>query len=176
MRMVSRLLAVALSLALLAGGILVAVEVVVAEFGRDPWVLPHDQWYRSASETSWSASSSRWLFSGLIAAGVILLLLQLARRRPAALPLEAQNPQHPAEVRRRSVERSLARVVGRVDGVAMAKARVSPGRARVRAMTNRRLIGDLEARVSRAAEQRLASLHLAAPPPVKVRIHQRAQR
>ena len=48
MRVVNRVIAAVLALALLVGGLLVAVEIVVAGFDRRPWVLPHDRWYASA--------------------------------------------------------------------------------------------------------------------------------
>ncbi len=68
------------------------------------------------------------------------------------------------------------RAVSRVDGVASAKARISSKRTRVTASSNRRLPGDLEARVTRAAEERLSALRLASPPPLSVRLDSRGQR
>ena len=158
-RLVNRAVAAAIALTLLLGGLVVAVEIVVAGIGSDPWVLPHDRWYREGRTSAWSSPEARWLFLGLVAAGLLLLGLQLARRRTDALPLAGSQP-HPAEVSRRSLERSLARTAQRVDGVASARASVSPARARVQAATNRRLVKDLEPRVAELTAARLRALGL----------------
>ena len=168
MRIVSRLIAVAVALALAVGGVLVAVEIVIAEIPRDPLVIPHDRWYQSARTNAWSSATARQISIGLVAAGLALLLLQLARRRPTVLAMEAGPSGHPAALNRRGIERSLVRAVSRVDGVGSAKAKISGKRTRVTASSSRRLPGDLEARVTRAAEQRLAELRLASPPPLSV--------
>lgn len=175
MRVFSRLIALALALALAVAGVLVAVEIVVAELGRDPWVLPHDRWYQDARENAWSSPSVRVLFLVLALAGLVLLLVQLKKRRPQSLPMERGQGGHRVVVSRRSAERSLERAVTRVDGVAAAKARLSESRARVTASSNRRLPGDLEKRVADAAQQRLAAMRLATVPEVAVRLHHRGR-
>ena len=90
--------------------------------------------------------------------------------------MEAGGSTHRADLNRRGIERSLVRAVSRVDGVASAKARISNNRARVTASSNRRLPGDLQARVTRAAEERMAALRLAHPPALSVRLQTRARR
>lgn len=152
-RLVNRAVAAAVALVLLLGGLLVAVEILVAVIGSEPWVIPHDRWYREGVDNAWSSSQARWLFLAAAAAGLALLLLQVARRRPDGLPLGGTP--HRAEIGRRSLERSLARTARRVDGVASATVSVSPGRASVQASTNRRLVKDLEPRVAEATAARL---------------------
>lgn len=174
MRVVNRALAAVLALALLVGGLLVAVEIVVAGFDRAPWVLPHDQWYRSARTRTWDSAPPRWIFIGLVVAGLVLLALQFARRRPAALPLTPAAV--PADVGRRSLERALTREATRVDGVATARTRVDGTRADVVATTHRRQPGDLQPRVAAALDRRLTSLGLARAPAVRVRLHARSER
>jgi uncharacterized protein DUF6286 len=174
MRIVNRVLAAVLALALLVGGLLVAVEIVVAGFDRSPWVLPHDEWYRSARTRSWDAAPPRWIFIGLVVAGLALLLLELARRRPAALPLTPAAV--PADVNRRSLEKALVREANRVDGVAGARARVGAEKADVVAITNRRQEGDLPARVQAALDRRLSALGLARPPAARVKVNARGDR
>ncbi len=88
MRVLSRLIALAVALGLFVGGIVVAVEIVFAEIGREPWVIPYDEWYESARINAWSSPSTRRLALALVVAGLLLLLLQLARRRPTALAME----------------------------------------------------------------------------------------
>jgi hypothetical protein len=172
-RIVSRLIALAVALALAVGGVLVAVEIVVAELGRDPWAIPHDDWYLDARENAWSSQGARILFLVLALAGLALLVLQVARRRPRVLAMEDRKHGRSVAVSRRTLEHSLVRSVTRVDGVATAKARLWENRARVTASTNRRLPGDLLQRVTQTAEQRLSGMRLATTPVVVVRLHHR---
>jgi len=171
-RVLNRIVAAVLALALLVGGLLVAVEIVVAGFDHRPWVLPHDKWYRSARTRSWDSAPTRWLLIGLVAAGLLLLLLQLAKRRPTTLPLVPAAV--PADLGRRSLERALVRAASRVDGVSSAKARVDGDRAEVVASTNRRQTAELHPRLCAALDRRVASLSLARPPAVRVKVHGRS--
>jgi len=173
-RIANRVLAAVLGLGLLVGGLIVAVEIVVAGFDRRPWVLPHDDWYRSARQRSWDSAPPRWIFIGLVAAGLALLLLQLARRRPAALALTPGAV--PADVGRRSLERSLDREAARIDGVAAAKTKIGKDKAEVVATSNRRQAGDLEPAVSQALDRRLAAIGVARPPTVRVKVQGRGDR
>jgi cell division protein FtsL len=171
-RIVNRVLAAVLALALLVGGLLAAVEIVVAGFDRRPWVVPHDQWYRSARARSWNSAPPRWIFIGLVVAGLALLLLQLARRRPTTLELTPAAV--PADLGRRSLERALRREASRVDGVAGAKVKVDGAKAEVVATTNRRQTAELQPRVVEALDRRVGSLGLARPPAVRVKVHSRS--
>lgn len=174
MRIPNRVLAAVLGLALLAGGLVVAVEIVVAGFDRRPWVLPHDDWYRSARLRAWESAPPRWIFIGLVVAGLLLLALQLARRRPGALALTPGAV--PAEVGRRSLERSLAREATRIDGIAGAKARIGKDRAEVVATSARRQTDDLPPALTEAVGRRMAAVGLARPPAVRVKVQGRGDR
>ena len=170
----NRALAAVLALGLLVGGLLLAVEIVVAGFDRRPWVLPHDDWYTSARTRSWDSAPPRWIFIGLVVAGLLLLLLQLARRRPNVLPLAPGEV--PADIGRRSLEKALVREAARVDGVSAAKAKVDGDRAQVTAASNRRQTDDLEPTVTQALDRRMGALGLARPPEVRVKVHGRSAR
>lgn len=172
MRLVNRVLAAVLALALLVGGLLVAVEIVVAGFGHEPWVLPHDRWYRSARARHWDSAPPRWIFIGLVVAGLALLALQVTRRRPRALDLTPAAV--PADLDRRGLERALVREASRVDGVAGARVRVEGDKAEVLASTDRRQAGDLQPRVAQALDRRVGSLGLARPPAVRVKVRSRS--
>jgi len=174
MRVANRVVASVLALALAVGGVLVAVEIVVAGFDRRPWVVPYDQWYRSARQRSWESSPARWTFIALILAGLVLLLLQVTRRRPATLALAAGGA--PADLGRRSLERSLARSASGVDGVAGARVKLDDGRADVSATTNRRQAGDIQSQVAGAVERRIQPLGLARRPTVRVKVRTRSDR
>jgi len=174
MRVANRVIAAVLALALFVGGLLVAVEIVVAGFDRRPWVLPHDRWYTSARLRSWESAPPRWIFIGLIAAGFMLLLLQLARRRPSALALAPGAI--PADVGRRSLEKALVREATRVDGISAARAKVGDDKAEVVASSNRRQTDDLGPRVTQALDRRLSAVGLARPPTVRVKVQGRSDR
>ena len=174
MRIANRVLAAVLALGLLMGGLIVAVEIVVAGFDRRPWVLPHDDWYRSARLRTWDSAPPRWIFIGLIAAGLVLLFIQVARRRPAALALTPGAV--PADVGRRSLERSLAREARTVDGIAAAKAKVRKEKAEVVASSNRRQTDDLAPVLSQALDRRMGAIGLARPPAVRVKVQGRSER
>lgn len=174
MRVANRILAAVLALALAVGGVLVAVEIVVAGFDRRPWVLPHDRWYTSARLRSWESAPTRWIFIGLVAAGLLLLLLQLARRRPATLALAPGAV--PTDLGRRSLEKALVREATRIDGVGAAKAKVDEDKVQVVATSNRRQTADLEPTVAQALDRRMAALGLARPPAVRVKVHGRGDR
>ena len=174
MRIANRVLAAVLGLGLLVGGLIVAVEIVVAGFDRRPWVLSHDDWYRSARLRTWESAPPRWIFIGLVTAGLLILFLQLARRRPTALALTPGAV--PADVGRRSLEKSLAREAARVDGIAAAKAKVREDKAEVVASSNRRQTDDLQPVVSEALDRRMAAIGLARPPAVRVKVQGRSDR
>lgn len=174
MRVVNRVVASVLALALLVGGVLVAVEIVVAGLDRRPWVLPHDHWYRSARQRAWESPPARWAFIALVLAGLLLLFLQAARRRPLTLALVAGDA--PADLNRRSLERSLARSVSGVDGVAGSRVRLDDGRLDVSATTHRRQAGDIESQVTGAVERRMEPLGLARRPAVRVKVRTRSDR
>ncbi|MGI8807487.1 MAG: DUF6286 domain-containing protein [Acidimicrobiales bacterium] len=174
MRVANRVVAAVLALGLFVVGLLVAVEIVVAGFDRRPWVLPHDDWYTSARLRAWDSAPPRWIFIGLVAAGLALLVGQLARRRPTSLALSPGAV--PADLGRRSLERSLVREATRVDGVSAAKAKVGEDRAEVVASSNRRQTDDLGPLVTQALDRRMSTLGLARPPAVRVKVHGRSSR
>ena len=174
MGIANRVVSAVLALAVLVGGILVAVEIVVAGFDRRPWVLPHDDWYNSARLRSWEDAPPRWIFIGLVVAGLVLLFLQFARRPPRALAMAAGAV--PADIGRRSLEKALVREATRVDGVAAAKVKVREDRAEVVASSNRRQTDDIGPTVTQALDRRMAALGLARPPAVRVKVHGRSDR
>ena len=172
MRVLNRLVSALLALALLAGGLLVAAEIASAAFGREePLLLPWDRWYDEATTTPWSDPDLRLGFAGLVLAGVLLLLLEAARRRPTAVPLAPAGDGVDADLDRRGLEAWLGQRLETVDGVATAKARITKSAAVVRAQTpgrdTVRLRDELRVEAARALDQ----LELAKPLPVKVSVH-----
>jgi hypothetical protein len=139
-RLVNRVLAAVIALALTAGGLLVAIEIGLAALGRtEPWLVPYDDWYRAGVKRSWDDPVIRrgLIFVALL--GLVLVLLQLLRTRPPTLPLrEDGSNSMKAVIDRSSLERGLSRAAEDVDGVSKARVRVGRGRAMVVAETKRR--------------------------------------
>jgi len=177
MRILNKLLAAVVSLGLIAGGLLVAIEVIFAELGRSSWVIPYEDWYRAGQSHAWSSPIVRNVGIALCAIGVVLLLLQLVKHAPEVVSLEDQKGQHgQAVVRRRSLERCLERAAHTVDGISRARVRVRRNSVRVRARTNRRNPGDLKAHATVAVSERIGTTNLARAPRIAVALRHREER
>lgn len=160
-RITNRVVSALLALALTIGGLLIAVEVALAALDQSPWLLPHDDWHRSAEETLWSDRSALLLSLAIAAAGLALLLLELARRRAPALPMAASSDGASADLDRRGLERWLSTRLSDVDGVTGAKAKIGTKSVVVTAQTPQRDVADVQQRLERAAQDRLDELDLA---------------
>lgn len=167
MRTTNRILAAVAGLLFLVGGLLAAVEIAIAYVGGHHWLVPYDEWYRHARSNSWESGGPRGIFIALTALGVVLVVLQLVRRRPVTLPMRSDT--HTTyEVRRRSFERSLARRAEHVDGVTSARATVDRRSVRIHARSNRRLPGDVKAQLEHAISAGVQHLELEPQPRVRV--------
>ena len=174
MRVLNRVVAALVAVALAVAGVVVAVEVFVAQvLKREPWIVPYDRWYRSSQENTWSADVVLQIGLALIGIGLVLLLLQFLKRKPTSFPLETRQPGVDAYVGRRSLERSLTRAAEHVDGVSSAKAKVAGNRVRISASSNRRVAPDLESQVNEAVTSSLRRVHLVREPPVSVSVSRR---
>ena len=172
MRATNRFIAILLSLALTAALLLVAIEVALARLDRDEWTSWHER-YHTLRHTTWDATGVRVGFGILAAAGVVLLFLQVWRRRPVVLPLDEQPDLAPATVNRRHLERALTGDVSNIDGVASARVKVKRRRVDISARTNRINPGDLEQRLYSTVDGRITSLGLVEHLPVTVDLEHR---
>lgn len=172
MRYVDRLLAPLLALVLLAAGVITAVEVVgvIIDRSRTAGVLvPWPAWYRHFTSTGWDATGLRvaWIVIGVV--GLLLLLAEVKRRRPAHLPLASDNTTR-MYVTRRSLRGAIARDALDVDGVAKAKVRLRRRRAVVRVHTRLADVPDVRDRVRARLDERLEALHLARRVRVRLKV------
>lgn len=122
MRAVNRVAAGLLGLALLAGGLLVALEVALVAAGRAS-VLPLDEWRHDLSATT---LASRWVLAvsiGLAVLGAAVLAAELRPWPPYRL-LTGDDGGTVWWVSRRSVERRVAAAANAVTGVDNARAAV----------------------------------------------------
>ena len=174
MRLLDRLLAAVLALAIAVLGLLAVAEIVLAHLGRQPWLLPYDTWYRAGVRNPWSSGGMRWLSGALALGGLILLVLQLVPRRPSVLVMAGGRGR--AVLARRNAERTLESDVRRVEGVAAARARIGRRSTDVVARTDGRAPDDVQQRVLATVEGRLRRLALAGSPPVRVRLDRRRGR
>ncbi|CAN5232357.1 hypothetical protein BH24ACT1_BH24ACT1_07210 [soil metagenome] len=175
MRIVDRVLSAVLALVLLAGGLVVAVEIVLAGLGRPAWLVPHDRWAASARTTPWSETDLRLVFAGMIAVGVLLLVVEGARRRPDALLLAGRGPRVVSELDRRGVERWLVERIEGVEGVVGAGVHVGAKSAVVEATSLARDTGTIDQGVRQVAVDALNSLGLDHPLRVRVKVRPRSE-
>ena len=174
LRVVNRVVAGVVALALMLGGIVVALEIALQAAGRDdPWVLPWDTWYREGVETPWSDPAVRAICVGLVVAALLLLTLQLARRRPAALVVQRRRDVVHVDLDRRGLEDWLETRLAKVDGVGAVNVHARRRRIRVRADAVSRETAPIERRLDEAASTDLAGLDLVRQPSVDVHVRQR---
>jgi Family of unknown function (DUF6286) len=173
-RIADRIVAGLVALALLVGGVLVAVEIALQAAGREePWVLPWDTWYREGLETPWSDPTVRTVCIGLLVAAVLLLLLQFARRRPSALPVRPRADGVHVDLDRRGLEHWLEARLAKVEGVGSVDVRARRRNVRVRADAVARETAPVEHRLDEAATREIGELDLVRPPSVDVHVRPR---
>ncbi len=174
-RTTNRIVSALLALALAVAGALVVIEIVLAALDRAHWIIPHEDWARSARETVFSDRSARVLFAVLAAAGIALLLLELVRRRPPALAMETGEEGVTADLDRKGVERWLATRLSDVEGAAGTKAKVDRRSVEVRASTPQRDAAEVQERLEVAAQEQLDELNLATPLTARAKVTSRRQ-
>ena len=160
MTVVNRVLATLLALALLLGGLLAVVEIVLAALGRAPWLVPHPDWTTWLSDQNLGSGVVRAVLIGAVVLGLVLLVLALRRGRPGALPLPSRVESVRTTASRRGLERTLRAAATRPDGVREAQVRARRRTVRVQAATALRDPGDLQSQVTQAVTERLDELGL----------------
>jgi hypothetical protein len=158
--LVNRLLATVLALALFLGGLLAAVDIVLVQLQRPPFLVPVAQWAAWFRVQTLGAGIVRAVCAGLLLLGLGLLACALRRGRPASLPLPGRTDGVTVTAARRELERAISTEAGRVDGVESARARARRRSITVQARTAQRDPGDLPARVTAAVTGRLGELGL----------------
>lgn len=160
MSLVNRILSALLALALLLGGLLAAVEIVVAGLGRPPWLVPHEAWSSWLGQETWDTPVVRVILAGLVLLGLLVLLPALRRGRPASLPLASATQEVHLRASCRGVQRSLAAVARRTSGVSAASVSVGRRTVRVKATSRNRSEGNVALEVTSAVAGRLDQLGL----------------
>ncbi|WP_432994735.1 DUF6286 domain-containing protein [Dactylosporangium sp. CA-233914] len=177
MRLLNRLLTLIVSLALIAGAIVVVVDVVAVLTGQRPTAVDWLGAYRWAGQATWADLEVRIVCLLLALVGLVLLGMELKPRRPARLTTHSDDPATDAAYTRRGVVQTVQTAVTDVDGIDDAAVTVRRRRVRVRARAYAREpapAAALRDSVTQAARSRLDALQLRRPPKLTVRISARA--
>jgi len=161
MTVVNRILAALLALVLLLGGLLAASEIVLAQLGRPPWLVPHPQWSAWLGQRTLTDGPMRAAMAGLAVVGLLLMIAALRRGRPHDLTLPSDIEGVQVTVSRRGIERSLRETGSRVGGVRSVDVSARRRTVKVRAHTAPRSDGQLQQQLSDAVAAKIRELGLA---------------
>ena len=161
MTVVNRILAALLALVLLLGGLLAASEIVLAQLGRGPWLVPHAQWSAWLGRRTLADGLVRAAMVGLVVVGVLLMLAALRRGKPHHLTLPSTIEGVQVTASRRGVERSLREAGSRISGVRAVEVRAGRRTVKVRAHTASRGEGQVQQQLTDTVAARLQQLGLA---------------
>jgi hypothetical protein len=181
MRLVNRVLAALLSLALLAAAVLLIATVVADRTSHHQGIVPWHTAYHWAKTTSWDAGAIRVICGILILVGLVLLILELKPTRVSRLPAE------PAETgadaidtayTRRGLAAAIRSAVTAVDGVRSSSVKVKRRKVKIDATASaqdRAAARTLRDPITDAVRQRLSALKLRRTPSVSVSVVPRSR-
>lgn len=171
LHLVNRLLAVVVSLAVVAAAALTVIEVARWFVGASSLIVPWRDW--TSTLTDLRASDDGLVIASAIAVvlGLLLLLFELKPRRPDALPTEPLLPGVDAVVTRKGLASTATTAARSVSGIVSADAAVRRRKVSVTARTPARgTERELREPVKRAVEQALADLELRRRPKVRISV------
>jgi len=171
LHLINRLLAALVSLAVVAGAVLLIGEVIRWALGMQEWVVPYQDWWRSLDALS--AGDDRFLVVAAIVAvlGLLLLLFELVPRRPANLATAPLADGVTTVATRGGVRSAAVSAARSVSGVRSASASVRRRSVGVTVHTRVRDVApNLRQSVREAVEESLAALELRSRPRVRVSV------
>ncbi|MBM0235560.1 Asp23/Gls24 family envelope stress response protein [Micromonospora sp. STR1_7] len=121
MRTINRAASLVLSVALLVGGALLAVQALLVTLGRPASLLDRTGWYDTLTTTRWHDPNVRTVAGVTVLLGLVILAAQLRRWTPVRLRVDERDGWY---LRRRCVERRLTDAAGTVPGVRRARVRI----------------------------------------------------
>lgn len=172
MAVFNRVLSTVLAIALVALGLLLAVEAVLALLDLGPWLLFDSPPARFVTDHPWASAPMRLTLVGLGLVGLVLLAAELRRRQPAVLDLGSTARNVRLSATRGSLKRLIETTAEAEEGVDGATAVVTRRGANVTVRTHLREAAGLQDRVRQAIDGRLEAVQLAKPLPTNVRIEQ----
>jgi hypothetical protein len=156
----NRVLSVLLALLLLAGGLLVAVEIVLAQLGRPALLIPWSAWVSWLGGQTWDTTIVRLVLAGLVVVGLVLLVLALRPGKPRRLALPATGSNLQVSIARRALQQNLADTAARASGVASASAKARRRTVTVTATTANPNTTEVQKAAQAAVDQRIKQLGL----------------
>jgi hypothetical protein len=176
LRHVNRVLAALLTLVMIAGGVLLIIEVIADRVIHRAAIFNWHPAYDWARRTTWNAGSIRVTCVVLIMLGLVLLIAELKPARVSRLaadPADADAPGIDTAYTRRGLAAAVRSAVTDVDGIRGASVKVKRHRVKIAATTAARdtaAVRSLREPVLAATRQRLTTLQLRSAPAVSVRV------
>lgn len=168
MRTLNQVVSLLLGIILLAGGLLLAVEAVLAVAGQGSWLVPADNWYRFLTETTLGDQVVLIVALGLAVFGLVLLIAELRPWPPTRLPVHFETADGRWWVTRRAAERRLASAAEEVGGVSGARAKVRTRRGRWKVGVRAEAREDAQQAAEQAVRETLE--RLGSPPESSARV------
>jgi glucose dehydrogenase len=165
-----RLLSALLAVLLVAGGLLVAVEIVLAQLGRPALLIPWLAWAVWLGGQTWATSIVRLFLAALVVVGLVLLVVALRPGKPRSLALPATDRNVHVSIARRALQQTLTDTAARASGVASASAKAGRRSVTITATTPNPNTTDVHHAALAAVKQRLDQLGLAGRIHPRVRI------
>jgi Family of unknown function (DUF6286) len=176
MRIVNRLLAFLVALALVGASAIIVVEVIAARSDSGPLIIHWHAILAWAHRNTWKAASVKLASSITAAAGLLLVLPQLFPRRVTRLRIDAGRATN-AAISRKGVTATIRGAVAEIDGIASSRVKVGRRRIKVRALSTALegdVIGGLQPKVTEVVLQQLEGLRLHKPRQLRVAINGRS--
>ena len=174
LHLVNRLLATAVSLAVVAVAVVTGVEVARWAMDLDPWLVPWSRWGASLSDLRADDPALLVTCGAATAVGLVLLFFELKRRRPDALATRPLLEGVPTVTTRAGVGSAATTAARGVSGVTEASAAVRRSKVSLRVRTRARgQASGLTGQVTAAVDQAMADLELVRRPRVKVQVEER---
>ena len=180
MRLVNRVLAALLSLALLAAAVLIIATVVADRTSHHQGIVPWRTAYHWAQHNAWAASSIRVASGVLIVVGLVLLIAELKPARVSRLeadPAQAGADAIDTAYTRRGLAAAIRSAVTAVDGVRSTSVKVKRRKVKITATASaqdRAAARSLRDPITDAVRQRLSALKLRRTLSVSVRVAPRS--
>jgi hypothetical protein len=181
MRLINRLLAALLALALIAVSVLLIIEVIVDRASHRTAIVNWHTAYHWAQHNAWTAGSIRVTCGILIVVGLVLLIAELKPARVSRLPAdpaEAGADAIDTAYTRRGLAAAIRSAVIAVDGVRSTSVKVKRRKVKIAATASaqdRTAARSLRDPITDAARQRLSALKLRRTPSVSVRVAPRSR-
>jgi hypothetical protein len=175
MRIANRLLAFIAAAAIVVVGVIVIVEVIAARTGAAPVIIGWHSILTWGRRNTWNADSVEVASAITAAAGLLLLVPQLRRRRPTRLTVTSGSATD-AAITRKGAAAAVRGAVNDVEGITSSRIKVKHRKIAVKATSYAATEGtasDLKSHVKQAAQQVIDQLQLTSRRRLKVRVDSR---